>query len=169
LTHYLSTLSSLREDPLTHRQQKIQRHYKQKEFREKMQQSQTDSLKDQDDDAYFRELLLVHVQFQILEMWTILDSILTEMEVSNYQRQRENHPRVTQYLFLSHKAPKNQDIPIPSIKTFRSFRLLPDSTNIPNEKLRQQVFQPGHRLPTMTIDKYLRREQQRGLILTNQK
>jgi immunoglobulin-binding protein 1 len=33
-------------------------------------------------------------------------------------------------------------------------------------RLREQVFQPDHRLPTMTIDEYLEIERQRGNILT---
>ena len=33
-------------------------------------------------------------------------------------------------------------------------------------KLREQVFQPDYRLPTMTIDEYLEIERQRGNILT---
>ena len=99
----------------------------------------------------------------------MLDSILTEMEVLNYQRQRENHPLVAQHHYLPHEEPKNHDSSIPSIKMLHSLRLLSNSATIPSEKLRQQVFQPSHRLPTMTIDEYLKREQQRGLILTDQK
>ncbi|KAH9843159.1 TAP42-like protein [Rhodofomes roseus] len=49
-------------------------------------------------------------------------------------------------------------------KPLRPFTILPSSPN--REQLRQQVFHPDHRLPTMTIDEYLELEQQRGNIIT---
>lgn len=46
-------------------------------------------------------------------------------------------------------------------KPLRPFTLLDN-----REKLKGQVFGPGHRLPTMTIDEYLEEEQKRGNILS---
>ncbi|KAH9930760.1 TAP42-like protein [Fomitopsis serialis] len=49
-------------------------------------------------------------------------------------------------------------------RPLRPFTILPSTTN--REQLRQQVFGPDHRLPTMTVDEYLEIEQQRGNIIS---
>ncbi|KAE8226209.1 hypothetical protein CF319_g1162 [Tilletia indica] len=43
--------------------------------------------------------------------------------------------------------------------------LLPDDPTARRQQLRQQVFQPSHRLPTMSIDDYLAEEERRGNVL----
>ncbi|KAF8623527.1 hypothetical protein AX15_006303 [Amanita polypyramis BW_CC] len=50
-------------------------------------------------------------------------------------------------------------------KPLRPFTILP-SEAANRARLQAQVFGPGHRLPTMTIDEYLEIEQQRGNIIT---
>ena len=47
----------------------------------------------------------------------------------------------------------------------RPFMILP-SDAAERARLQAQVFQPGHRLPTMTVDQYLEIEQQRGNIIS---
>ncbi|KZT71255.1 hypothetical protein DAEQUDRAFT_749958 [Daedalea quercina L-15889] len=49
-------------------------------------------------------------------------------------------------------------------KPLRPFTILPSSAN--REQLRQQVFRPDHRLPTMTVQEYLEVERQRGNIIS---
>ncbi|KAH9981740.1 TAP42-like protein [Russula compacta] len=51
-------------------------------------------------------------------------------------------------------------------KPLQPFTILPSGTGSDRARLREQVFQPDHRLPTMTIDEYLEIERQRGNILT---
>ncbi|KAF8503260.1 TAP42-like protein [Russula emetica] len=52
-------------------------------------------------------------------------------------------------------------------KPLQPFTILPSGAGGEDRtRLREQVFQPDHRLPTMTIDEYLEIEQQRGNILT---
>ncbi|OCH93879.1 TAP42-like protein [Obba rivulosa] len=53
----------------------------------------------------------------------------------------------------------------PSGKPLRPFTILP-SNAAERARLQAQVFGPGHRLPTMTVDEYLEIEQQRGNIIT---
>ncbi|KAI0718283.1 TAP42-like protein [Fomitopsis betulina] len=49
-------------------------------------------------------------------------------------------------------------------RPLRPFTILPSTAN--REEIRQQVFRPGHRLPTMTVEEYLEVEQERGNIIT---
>lgn len=53
----------------------------------------------------------------------------------------------------------------PSGKPLRPFTILPSSA-ADRARLQAQVFQPDHRLPTMTVDEYLEIEGQRGNIIT---
>ncbi|THU80123.1 hypothetical protein K435DRAFT_785572 [Dendrothele bispora CBS 962.96] len=50
-------------------------------------------------------------------------------------------------------------------KPLRPFTILPSGTS-DRARLQSQVFQPGHNLPTMTIDEYLEIERERGRIIT---
>lgn len=52
-------------------------------------------------------------------------------------------------------------------KVLRPFTILPSKSGPLSTRLRLQseVFRDGHRLPTMTIDKFLDREQERGNVL----
>ncbi|KAG1728640.1 TAP42-like protein [Suillus paluster] len=50
-------------------------------------------------------------------------------------------------------------------KPLRPFTILPAGAS-DRARLQAQVFGPGHRLPTMSIDEYLKIEQERGNILT---
>ncbi|KAI9511114.1 TAP42-like protein [Russula earlei] len=51
-------------------------------------------------------------------------------------------------------------------KPLQPFTILPSGAGGDRARLREQVFQPGYRLPTMSIDEYLEIERQRGNILT---
>ncbi|KAJ6618806.1 TAP42-like protein [Mycena sp. CBHHK59/15] len=53
----------------------------------------------------------------------------------------------------------------PDGKPLRPFTILPAGSS-DRARLAAQVFGPGHRLPTMSIDEYLQIEQERGNILT---
>ncbi|KAF8964013.1 serine/threonine protein phosphatase PP2A-associated protein [Flammula alnicola] len=53
----------------------------------------------------------------------------------------------------------------PAGKPLRPFTILPSDAG-ERARLQSQVFGPGHRLPTMSIDEYLEIERQRGNILT---
>ena len=52
------------------------------------------------------------------------------------------------------------------VQPLQPFTILPSGAGGDRARLREQVFQPDHRLPTMSIDEYLEIEQQRGNILT---
>ena len=52
------------------------------------------------------------------------------------------------------------------MQPLQPFTILPSAAGGDRARLREQVFQPDHRLPTMTVDEYLEIEQQRGNILT---
>lgn len=51
-------------------------------------------------------------------------------------------------------------------KPLQPFTILPSGAGGDRARLREQVFQADHRLPTMSIDEYLEIERQRGKILT---
>ncbi|KAH8099537.1 serine/threonine protein phosphatase PP2A-associated protein [Cristinia sonorae] len=53
----------------------------------------------------------------------------------------------------------------PSGKPLRPFTILPGGST-DRQRLQAQVFQPDHRLPTMTIDEYLEIENQRGNVIS---
>ncbi|KAF8205785.1 TAP42-like protein [Mycena galopus ATCC 62051] len=53
----------------------------------------------------------------------------------------------------------------PTGKPLRPFTILPSGSS-DRARMAAQVFGPGHRLPTMSIDEYLQIEQERGNILT---
>ncbi|KAJ7940270.1 TAP42-like protein, partial [Mycena leptocephala] len=53
----------------------------------------------------------------------------------------------------------------PDGKPLRPFTILPSGSS-DRARMAAQVFGPGHRLPTMSIDEYLQIEQERGNILT---
>ncbi|EKM55277.1 uncharacterized protein PHACADRAFT_120474 [Phanerochaete carnosa HHB-10118-sp] len=53
----------------------------------------------------------------------------------------------------------------PQGKPLRPFTILPSGAS-DRVRLQAQVFQPDHRLPTMSIDEYLEIEQQRGNVIT---
>jgi len=52
------------------------------------------------------------------------------------------------------------------VQPLQPFTILPSGAGGDRARLREQVFQPDHRLPTMSIDEYLEIERQRGNILT---
>jgi immunoglobulin-binding protein 1 len=53
------------------------------------------------------------------------------------------------------------------MQPLQPFTILPSGAGGDDRtRLREQVFQPDHRLPTMSIDEYLEIERQRGNILT---
>ncbi|KAI0263357.1 TAP42-like protein [Gloeopeniophorella convolvens] len=54
----------------------------------------------------------------------------------------------------------------PSGKPLQPFTILPSGSAADRARLQAQVFQPDHRLPTMSIDEYFAIEQARGNILT---
>ncbi|KZT55027.1 hypothetical protein CALCODRAFT_472627 [Calocera cornea HHB12733] len=57
----------------------------------------------------------------------------------------------------------------PQGRPLRPFTLLPSNTSsvaADRQRLQAQVFRPGHRLPTMTIEEYLAEEQRRGNIIS---
>lgn len=51
------------------------------------------------------------------------------------------------------------------LQPLRPFTILP-SDAADRARLQAQVFGPGHRLPTMSIDEYLQIERERGNIIT---
>lgn len=51
------------------------------------------------------------------------------------------------------------------VQPLRPFMILPSNAG-ERARLQAQVFQPGHRLPSMTVDQYLEIEQQRGNIIS---
>ncbi|KAI0042691.1 TAP42-like protein [Auriscalpium vulgare] len=62
-------------------------------------------------------------------------------------------------------APPPSALLDPSGKPLRPFTILP-SNAADRARVQAQVFQAGHRLPTMSIDEYLEIEQQRGNVIT---
>jgi immunoglobulin-binding protein 1 len=65
-------------------------------------------------------------------------------------------------LFFGHSCSRERNM-----QPLQPFTILPSGAGGDHRtRLREQVFQPDHRLPTMSIDEYLEIERQRGNILT---
>lgn len=149
----------LKEDALLRRERKIRHHLRQKDLEEKMTTwtlSRLERPDEEEEEELHRDIILKQCELQILEVWNILDSLTTEMDLLKYQSEKENSQD-------KHETNSSLD----ASKTCYPLKLLPNSITTLNEELRQKVFTSSHRLPTMTIDDYLYMQQQQGLFLSN--
>lgn len=109
----------------------------------------------QEEEEWTRNVAMAQLGAQSLEAQGELESILVEMSLLRLRDAAEP-------LDMRTASPGSSppSAPPPPIKPLKPFVLLNT-----RQQLRDQVFRPGHRLPTMTIDEYLELERQRGGIL----
>ncbi|KAM5532335.1 hypothetical protein V8D89_014014 [Ganoderma adspersum] len=137
---------------------------------------------DADTEEIIREAVILLLRFIYAEAQTQLESTNQELELLRNapsmppQREPANDPRVARRQEDDNMwrldAPLNRGGPDgkgplldPQGRPLRPFMILP-SDAAERARLQAQVFQPGHRLPTMTVDQYLEIEQQRGNIIS---
>lgn len=155
------------------RQQKIEQYKREKATEEKIKRlrEQLNAIKDEEDndrDDVERDWVLALVELYILRSLEHLHAIeqelvvLKEMESMSEDRKRMP-PRHTEEEEKRRIPPTwGHDKPLLS-KDGKP--LQPFVITTKREQLRNQVFRPGHSLPTMTIEEYLREEEERGNII----
>ncbi|KAI1794700.1 serine/threonine protein phosphatase PP2A-associated protein [Ganoderma leucocontextum] len=142
--------------------------------------STTDS--DADTEEILREAVILLLRFIYAEAQTQLESANQELELlrnappTPCQHEPANDPRIANKREEDNMwkldAPVNRGGPDgkgplldPQGRPLRPFMILPTNAG-ERARLQAQVFQPDHRLPTMTVDQYLEIEQQRGTIIS---
>lgn len=111
-----------------------------------------------DEDEWAREMAIAQVRIHSLEAQAEIESIQSEMELLRLM-QLENGSLKPEA--ISSGPPPSPESPL--TKPLKPFVLLGNRS-----QLREQVFRPGHNLPTMTIDEYLELERKKGGILASQ-
>ena len=115
------------------------------------------------DEEIEREILLTTLDLHVQQM---LDNLASwSMEETMLKEILETQKKSGDKSFLENRVepkPTPRDGPLLS-KTGKPLRPFVITTR---ENLQKQVFQPGHNLPTMTIDEYLDREMERGNFLS---
>ncbi|KAG2131295.1 TAP42-like protein [Suillus bovinus] len=137
---------------------------------------------DEDDDSetdeILREALLLLLRFNYAQAYSQLESMDQELELlcnapppprpgpPSDDRKSKSKDQDDMWK-LDTKSSVSESGPLldSSGKPLRPFTILPAGGS-DRIRLQSQVFGPGHRLPTMSIDEYLRIEQERGNILT---
>ncbi|KAG1782321.1 TAP42-like protein [Suillus placidus] len=129
-------------------------------------------------DEILREAVLLLLRLNYAQAYSQLESMDQELELLRYapppprpgptSDDRKNRLKEQDDMWkLDTKTPVGESGPLldSSGKPLRPFTILPAGVS-DRARLQSQVFGPGHRLPTMSIDEYLKIEQERGNILT---
>jgi hypothetical protein len=133
---------------------------------------------DSETDEILREAVLLLLQLYYAQAYSQLESMEQELELLRNapppprpgppSDDRKNKVKEQDDMWkLDTKSPVGESGPLldSSGKPLRPFTILPAGVS-DRTHLQSQVFGPGHRLPTMSIDEYLKIEQERGNILT---
>ncbi|CAG8432717.1 5699_t:CDS:2 [Diversispora eburnea] len=160
----------INKDPAMKRQEKIARYKREKETKaklEKLQQLLSSIENDNDKEDIDRNCVLTCIDLFIQKSIEQLSSINQEMDLLNNMRKSEDHIK---------QSGVNEKEIVPSTNTLKDGNgpllssegrpLRPFIITSKREEIRQQVFRPGWRLPTMTIDEYLQQEKERGNIIS---
>ncbi|KAG1858045.1 TAP42-like protein [Suillus subalutaceus] len=142
------------------------------------QVSDDDDEDDSETDEILREAVLLLLRLNYAQAYSQLESMDQELELLRNapppprpgpaSDDRKNQLKEQDDMWkLDTKSPVGESGPLldSSGKPLRPFTILPAGAS-DRTRLQSQVFGPGHRLPTMSIDEYLKIEQERGNILT---
>ncbi|KAG8925841.1 hypothetical protein FRC02_009375 [Tulasnella sp. 418] len=135
--------------------------------------NESDDIDDADDDVV-RELTLLVLRFLWTQTHTHLDSLQQELTLLKNRPAEDNRERPSgsedttwKLDFTQGRGPDGKGPLLDKDgKPLRPFTILPSTASSERARLQAQVFQPDHRLPTMTIDEYLEIERQRGNIIS---
>ncbi|TIA92752.1 hypothetical protein E3P99_00496 [Wallemia hederae] len=128
---------------------------------------------DDDDDDILREYILRLLQYLASQAHSQVHSIEQELALLNNipKEVKDSRTRNTTEA-TSSDSTWRLDTPIDPANLLdkhgrptRPFTIMPRGTQTTRQQIAAGVFQPGHRLPTMTIDEYLQDEQERGNII----
>jgi len=155
------------------REEKIARYKREKETKNKIEeltkQMQIASERGEEnvDEEISRNLILATIDLFIQQTIQSLEMIKDEMEMVKMmkqmkERQGSGSERVDNQADRSNFAPIPTSGPLLSQKgqPLRPFVIVDQKERL------NQVFRPGHNLPTMTIDEYLENERRRGNVLS---
>ncbi|KAJ7172131.1 TAP42-like protein [Mycena filopes] len=140
-----------------------------------------DEDEDSESEDVLRETILLLLRLCHAQSQSQLQSLAQELDLlqnaprmpppppSRPEDDRRGRERATENDMWKLDAPRGADgkgpLLDPDGKPLRPFTILPSGSS-DRARLAAQVFGPGHRLPTMSIDEYLQIEQERGNILT---
>ncbi|CAG8611000.1 13230_t:CDS:2 [Funneliformis mosseae] len=151
------------------REEKIARYKREKETKMKLEtlQQRLPSIGDNDKDEFSRKYILILIDLFIHKSMEQLFSIKQEFELLDQMRKIQEQSGPSSFVGLANdnkvNISKGSSGPLLTKdgKPLRPFVI----TN-QREAIREQVFRPGWRLPTMTIDEYLEQEAARGNIIS---
>ncbi|RKP27631.1 TAP42-like protein [Syncephalis pseudoplumigaleata] len=162
-------------DAAKRREEKIERYKREKAAREKIDQLQHQLERageddvDADTDALDRSLILALIQLFIQKAGEHLQSIEQEREMLKMMLDRaaDSRFKADDASQLDKRAPSSSMMANAQGPLLSSSGqpLRPFVITSQREQLRQNVFRPGWRLPTMSIDEYLEQERERGNII----
>lgn len=135
-----------------------------------------DDDEDDDDNEILREYIIRLLKYlnvisknQIQSIEMELDLLITneKSKMNNDVRQPErNNNKEDNEIWKIDEIQDNNTLLDKNGKPLKPFVLLPStSSTSTRQQLKSQVFQPSHRLPTMTIDEYLNNEYEMGNVL----
>ncbi|KAG2064705.1 TAP42-like protein [Suillus decipiens] len=139
--------------------------------------NEDDDEDDSETDEILREAVLLLLRLNYAQAYSQLESMDQELELLRNappprlgppSDNRKNKLKEQDDMWkLDTKSPAGESGPLfdSNGKPLRPFTILPAGA-ADRTRLQSQVFGPGHRLPTMSIDEYLKIEQERGNILT---
>ncbi|KAJ7766872.1 TAP42-like protein [Mycena metata] len=147
----------------------------------KAEAADDDEEEDSESEDILRETILLLLRLCYAQSQSQLQSLAQELDLlqhaprmpppppSRPEDDRRGKERATETDMWKLDAPRGADgkgpLLDPDGKPLRPFTILPSGTS-DRARMAAQVFGPGHRLPTMSIDEYLQIEQERGNILT---
>ncbi|KAG0701773.1 TAP42-like protein [Suillus ampliporus] len=141
----------------------------------------SDEDEDEDDsetDEILREVILLLLRLNYAQAYSQLESMDQELELlcsappppspgPPADERKNRHKEEDDMWKLDAQSRIGESGPLldSNGKPLRPFTILPAGAS-DRARLQAQVFGPGHRLPTMSIDEYLKIEQERGNIIT---
>jgi len=150
------------------REEKIARYKREKAAKDKVEALQRTLERGEealDDDDLARDHVLALVDYHVKQALDDLDVILAELILVREMKKRTTtEVKIDVNDQVEMAPPKRAEGPLLSSsgKVLRTFVITGK-----RDELKAQVFQPGWRLPTMTVDEYLQREYERGNIISN--
>ncbi|KAL4067754.1 TAP42-like protein [Scleroderma yunnanense] len=140
--------------------------------------SSSDDEEDPEMDDILREASLLSLRLLYIHACSQLQSLSQELELlrntptlppvsppADEWRETDKDQEAMWRLDLTTRMTGRGPLLDPTGKPLQPFTILPRGA-MDRSHLKAQVFSPGHRLPTMTVDEYLEIERQRGNILT---
>ncbi|KAI9488437.1 TAP42-like protein [Zychaea mexicana] len=168
--------ATIRLNAASQRQQKIEQYKREKATENQLKElraqlNETDNAANDRDDME-RDLVQAAIQLYIIKALQHLRAIDQELVmVKEMETMAEDRRRMVSGSQQDEPQPRDRRIPPPTwgrdkpLMNKQGKPLQPFVITNKRQQLKDQVFRPGHSLPTMTIDEYLQQEEERGNII----